>query len=287
MGIYRGTYYSANKCSGFARPGNKALMSWYLGAYGSRGAANLGIYVCKSLGSGVSIHGDGRACDLGTAPYNRPGTGWPAWGWALANALRLNSAELGIQLIIFNRKVWSCRYPDSGFRKYTGTDPHDGHLHVELTPSSAASLTVSKIESTIGGGSSPITIGGDDMIGLKKGDEGEEVKALQYILMDAGFDPGEADSVYGPKVSAALLKARKSLGSTATNGDTLTAAAYAQLMRALIKKQAPTSSGGATDAQVAAAVAAYLKAHPPKDGKDGKTPTKVRVLLDADVVAAS
>ncbi|PRY56425.1 peptidoglycan-binding domain-containing protein [Glycomyces artemisiae] len=263
MSIYRGPYYSANKCSGFARPGNKALMSWYLGAYGDRGAANLGIYVCKSLGSGISIHGDGRACDLGTAPYNRPGSGWPAWGWALANALRLNSAELGIQLIIFNGKVWSCRYPDSGWRDYDGSDPHDGHLHVELTPSSAASLTVAKIQSIIGGGSSPITIGEDDMIGLKRGDEGEEVKALQYVLADAGFDPGEKDGQYGPKVAAALLAARRSLGSSATDGDNLTAAAYAQLLRALIKKQAPATTPPSST-QVAAAVAAYLKANPVK-----------------------
>jgi hypothetical protein len=263
MAIYRGPYYSASKCAGIARPGNKALMSWYLGAYGDRGAANLGIYVCKSLGSGISIHGDGRACDLGTAPYNRPGGNWPAWGWALANALRLHSAELGIQLIIFNGKVWSCRYPDAGWRDYNGADPHDGHLHVELTPTAAATLTVATIQAVLSGTTTGITYMGGDMIGLKKGDEGEEVLALQYVLADAGFDPGEKDRKYGPKVAAAVLACRKSLGSSAKDGDEITGTAYAQIMRALIKRQAPKAAAGVPSAEVAAAVADYLRKNPP------------------------
>lgn len=243
MAIYRGAYYSASSCTGSAQPGAKALMSYYLGAYGNRGAANLGIYVCKRLGSGYSIHGHGRACDLGTAPYNNPGGSWPDWGWALADALRLNSAELGIQLIIFRGKVWSCRYPDSGWRNYDGSDPHNGHMHVELIPSAAANLTVAKIQNTLGGGSSPLLPGGADMIGLKRGDESEEVLGLQYMLSDAGFDPGDKDRKYGPKVSASVLALRKSLGSSAKDGDEITGTAFAQILRALIKNQAKGIKG--------------------------------------------
>jgi hypothetical protein len=275
VSIYRGTYYSASKCTGAARPGAKALMSWYLGAYGDRGAANLGIYVCKSLGSGVSIHGDGRACDLGTAPYNRPGGNWPAWGWALANALVANSNELGIQLVIFNGKVWSCRYPDSGFRKYTGTDPHDGHLHVELIPSAAANLTADKIQTVLSGGT--ITLMGGDMIGLKRGDEGQEVLALQYVLADAGFDPGEKDKVYGGKVAAAVLACRKSLGSSAKDGDEITGTAYAQILRALIKKQATGVKGDRGPAGPAGPAG--------KNGKDGTLKLPAAVAITGQVTA--
>lgn len=145
MTIYRGPYYAADGCDSSAKPGTDALVSWYLGAYRARGAANLGTYACKRLGAGWSIHAERRAADLGTAPYG--GTDSP-WGWAFANALRLHSAELGVQLIILGRKVWSCRYPDSGWRDYTGE--YHGHAHVELTPSAAMQLTAARIQQTIG-----------------------------------------------------------------------------------------------------------------------------------------
>lgn len=146
MSIYRGPYYSADGCDSSAKPGTDALVSWYLGAYRSQGATNLGTYVCKRLGSGWSIHAERRAADLGTSPYGGVDS---AWGWALVNALRLNSAELGIQLIILDHKVWSCRYPDSGWRGYSGE--YHGHTHVELTPQAAQTLTVAKIQRIIGG----------------------------------------------------------------------------------------------------------------------------------------
>lgn len=258
MSIYRGKYYSASSCTGSARTGAKALMSWYLGAYGNRGAANLGIYVCKRLGSGWSIHGEGRAGDLGTAPYNRPGGNWPDWGWALANALVANSKELGVQLVIFNGRVWSCRYPDSGFRKYKGTDPHDGHLHVELTPESAASLTVAKIQSILGGaGASPELSGG--IMLPKQGDESTTVGYWQDILDSLGYTL-KIDDDYGPKTTAAVrawhtayLK-RHGSKATPTSGKEITHAIALELQK---------EAFGPTDAQIAAAVAAYLRTNPP------------------------
>jgi hypothetical protein len=146
VSIYRGPYYSADGCDSSAKPGTDALVAWYLGAYRAQGATNLGTYVCKRLGSGWSIHAERRAADLGTSPYGGVDS---SWGWALANAFRLNSAELGIQLIILDHKVWSCRYPDSGWRGYSGE--YHGHMHVELIPSAAQGLTVDKIQRIIGG----------------------------------------------------------------------------------------------------------------------------------------
>lgn len=155
MAIHVG-YEPATGCTGGPRQGARALMSYYLGAYGDRGAAHLGIYACKTLGSGWSIHAEGRACDLGTAPYGDPaGGGWPGWGWDLANALLANSAELGIQAIIFRRRIWSGAYPHAGWRHYTGSNPHDGHLHTELTRAAAATLTAAYIDQVIGGKPAP------------------------------------------------------------------------------------------------------------------------------------
>jgi hypothetical protein len=146
MSIYRGRYYAASGCDSRARPGTDALMSWFLGAYRSRGAANLGTYACKRLGSGWSIHAERRADDLGTAPYGGVDS---TWGWALANALRLNSHELGIQLLILGRRIWSCNFPDSGWRNYSGE--YHGHIHGELIPSAADTLTAARIEKIIHG----------------------------------------------------------------------------------------------------------------------------------------
>lgn len=270
MAIYRGTYYAASSCSGFARPGARELMAWFLGAYSARGAANLGIYNCKSLGSGVSIHGDGRAGDLGTAPYNSPGGDWPAWGLALADQLRLHSAELGIQLIIFRRRVWSCRYPDSGWRGHAG-DPHDGHLHVELTPTSAATLTAAKVQSTIGG---------SDMMRLpRQGETGEHVEFYQRALSRDGHSPGAFDGAFGPATTAATNASRAARNWSPVNPGRITPA------HAIALFPVGGSSGGATDAQVRAAVEAYLKANPPKPGKDGQTPTRVTIELTGDVTA--
>lgn len=46
--------------------------------------------------------------------------------------------------------------------------------------------------------------GMSDLIGLKHGDRGEQVKGLQYSLIAAGFDPGDPDGVYGDKTAAAV-----------------------------------------------------------------------------------
>lgn len=145
MGIYRG-YEPATGDSGGPSSGNLALTDWFLENYEDRGGANLGIYVAKRLGSGWSLHAEGRASDLGTKPYAKP-----SWGWDLANDLKDHSLELGIQCIIFNEHIWSGSYPDSGWRDYNGSDDHDGHLHVELSKKSARSLTKAKIQATIGG----------------------------------------------------------------------------------------------------------------------------------------
>jgi hypothetical protein len=81
------------------------------------------------------------------------------------------------------------------------------------------------------------------------GDEGEHVKALQIMLWGTGFDPGTIDKKYGPATSAALLACRKSVGSSATSGDTFDQWAYQQLHRAHTERyaQGGISPGGVDD----------------------------------------
>ncbi len=226
MSIYRGPYYSADGCDSSARPGMDALVSWYLGAYRGQGASNLGTYVCKRLGSGWSIHAERRAADLGTSPYGGVDS---SWGWALANAFRLNSAELGIQLIILDHKVWSCRYPDSGWRGYSGE--YHGHMHVELTPAASLSLTVAKIQSIIGG---------DDMT------------PQEWVNYKLG-SPSLGDRALGDWIKGGELARREAEAAKNAAGGAATAATQAQ--------QAATAA--ATAAAEAAAGVQQLLDRPP------------------------
>ena len=83
--------------------------------------------------------------------------------------------------------------------------------------------------------------GGDDMVGLKKGDTGERVKFLQSTLMKAGFDLPKygADGHYGDETAKAVLAARKSQGSEQDFGDRITGWAAMQINQAFVKAQAP------------------------------------------------
>jgi hypothetical protein len=237
VSVYRGRYYSATRCDSSPKPGTNALVSWFLGAYASRGAANLGTYACKRLGSGWSIHAERRAADLGTAPYGGVDS---TWGWELANALRLNSAELGIQCIILGRRIWSCSYPDAGWRSYPGQ--YHGHAHVELIPSAARNLTAATIQSLIGGSGGPTTQGG--IMLPRKGDGldasgkplpsshpvRESVRYWQRRLVRLGFDtikPGDPESwrydgIYGDGMQRAVAASRKAYGTEDHNVERIT-----------------------------------------------------------------
>jgi hypothetical protein len=140
-----GGYQPARTCTGSATVGARALMSYYLGLYGHLGAANLGIYVCKDIaGSGTtSLHGEGRAADCGTNPYR----GVP-WLQDWADAMVAHSAELGVQCVIHNERIWSSSYPHAGWRPYGGED-HAGHAHVELTWEAARTLTPDRIRAVL------------------------------------------------------------------------------------------------------------------------------------------
>lgn len=226
MSILVGSYVGASTCVGFARPGNKELMAWYLGAYGNQGAANLGIYVCKDIAGTrtTSLHGDGRACDLGSKPYrNLP------FMDDLADALVANSRELGVQCVIHSGKIWSSSDPYAGWREYGGLDPHHGHLHAELTQEASRTLTVAKINRILGAGpvvrptppkpstpKPPTTDWTRELImalpqlkqgkGMPPGAADEDVQTMQNLLQARGHakNLGTADGRFGPNTTKDL-----------------------------------------------------------------------------------
>ncbi len=90
-----------------------------------------------------SVHGEGRAVDVGFSGVANPA------GTRLLNLLLPHVGALGIQMIIWNRRIYSARYPKGA--PYTGLVPHTDHLHIELTWNSARNLTREYIRRVVGG----------------------------------------------------------------------------------------------------------------------------------------
>lgn len=118
---------------------------------------------CRAVrgGTTTSLHGEGRAVDLGINPHSAP------WGSELAELLRTNSAELGIQCVIWDRRIWSGSQPHAGWRPYRGVNPHRDHIHAELSWGAARGLTAAGVAGVLRGGgtaqpSTPNPTGGDD-----------------------------------------------------------------------------------------------------------------------------
>jgi hypothetical protein len=113
------------------------------------GAFNLGIYNCRTTVGGVnrSIHGDGRACDFGFRLVN--GRANPN-GWVMINRLLPHVRELGIQMLIWDRRIWSARTPNGAPYGGAGKSPHIDHIHAELTWNAARTLTRDRVRVVVG-----------------------------------------------------------------------------------------------------------------------------------------
>lgn len=75
-------------------------------------------------------------------PLGSDGRG-SALGHRLVRELGKVGRELGIQLVIYDRRSWSAVYPNG--RRYNGVHPHYDHLHIELTWDAARHLTQADI----------------------------------------------------------------------------------------------------------------------------------------------
>ena len=138
-------YQPAGRCTGYTPPGSTAFMAWAVGDF-RQGARNLGIYNCRDIRgkSTNSLHGEGRAVDVGFSGVANPA------GTRLLNLLLPKVGELGIQMIIWNRRIYSARYPRGA--SYNGVSPHTDHLHIELTWNAARNLTRDRVRQIVGGG---------------------------------------------------------------------------------------------------------------------------------------
>lgn len=195
MAIYSG-YQGAKSCTKGPSTGAQGLMSWFLAKYADDGGLNAGIYNCRTVRGGktTSLHGEGRAADLAIRPYRA------TYGTQLANLLRTHSKELGIQCIIWNRKIWSGLYTD--WREYTGVNAHVDHLHVELSWTSAnmsKKAMIDLLEKTLGSkvdGEVPAEKPAEKVWQNSKNSKEDNV-AIAKTLNALGFYAGEPDGVPG------------------------------------------------------------------------------------------
>jgi hypothetical protein len=57
-----------------------------------------------------------------------------------ADNWRLGRA-MGIQELIWNRRIWTSSQPGAGWRAYTGPNPHTDHIHIGMNREGASRQT--------------------------------------------------------------------------------------------------------------------------------------------------
>ncbi|MEZ4470245.1 MAG: hypothetical protein R3F60_05465 [bacterium] len=147
------SWSGGRNCTGGLTAGARALGEYVVANF--RGARSFEGYACRQIrgSSGMSVHGTGRALDI-FVPLSG-GAADNDLGDPIANWLVEHASEIGVQLIIWDRTIWSgSRSPRD--RQYTGEHPHHDHLHVELTPAASRRET----PFFTGGGTPPPDDGG-------------------------------------------------------------------------------------------------------------------------------
>jgi hypothetical protein len=200
---------ACRSCSGGPTPGSSALMAWWLETYPGVGRS-MGIYNCRNVAGSAarSVHSCGRASDHGV-PVTAAGH---AVGYDFLRRLGPNAVRLGVQLVIFNRTIWSATRIPQGER-YNGVHPHYDHLHVELTGDASRRLTLATCRAVLGTKE-------DDVYVIRYGEGGPRgterdrlrVARTQRVLQAAGHAAGLGellprfgqDGDYGDETAAAV-----------------------------------------------------------------------------------
>lgn len=179
------------------------------------------------------------------------------------------------------------------WRSSSADSSHLWHVHISIfTPYVDDWNALAGVLAVIAGGSTPW---GGDMFLPAHGDEGEGVRFWQRMLLYVGekLPKYDTDSQYGDEVAAAVASFWKKRTGNTYHGRKITSSVALELLerqdeivaeRVAKRLLDQLDTGGVSDERIAAAVAAYLEANPPEAGKDGKTPTRVKLTQYADVV---
>jgi hypothetical protein len=129
-------YQGQSTCSPTAKPGTVALR--YMVMHAFPGTSDSGITRACSIG-GTSEHKEGRAWDWGVrysvATERAKAQAFLTWLFATDRYGNryANARRLGVQYVIWNRHIWGSYSASSGWRPYTGADPHVSHVHISLS----------------------------------------------------------------------------------------------------------------------------------------------------------
>jgi len=129
-------YQPQQRCSPTAKAGTVAFSKLLLRTY--KNSRSLGIVRACNVG-GTSEHKEGRAFDWGVSAFNRRDrrSVKAVMHWLLKKDKYGNryamARRLGIQYMIWNRRIWGSYSASSGWRRYTGSSPHTDHVHFSLS----------------------------------------------------------------------------------------------------------------------------------------------------------
>ena len=90
---------------------------------------DIGGFSCRknTASNTTSVHGVGRALDIMVNAKTPSGL---RTGNEIRNFLINNAKTLGVQRVIWDKHIWSANI--SGWRDYTGPNPHTDHIHAEI-----------------------------------------------------------------------------------------------------------------------------------------------------------
>ena len=137
-------YQAQMTCSPIAKPGVTDFSRRLLRAFPT--TRSLGIVRACSAG-GRSEHKEGRAFDWGVTVRSAADRKRVAavMTWLLKTDRFGNryamARRLGIQYMIWNRRIWGSYAADSGWRRYRGASPHTDHVHFSFTWAGARART--------------------------------------------------------------------------------------------------------------------------------------------------
>jgi murein L,D-transpeptidase YcbB/YkuD len=153
----------------------------------------MGIYNCRVVAGTPtkSLHGEGRAVDFGMPMVDGRGS---AAGHDIVRRLGAQGHRLGVQALIYDRRIWSAKSPTG--RAYTGRDPHYDHLHIELTRHAASRMNLATFRAVAGG--TP-----HEGRSFGRSARGDQVRKWQQLLNYARAAGLDSDGVFGPATEAA------------------------------------------------------------------------------------
>jgi hypothetical protein len=173
-----------------------------------------------------SDHNDGNAFDL---------THDVAHGVDCRVLSRLVMRDARVKYVIFNREIFKTYKPAEGWRPYTGSNPHNHHMHVSIKTESRDDVSPWPWSAGVPDGAAipnqPVVAAGAPAypgVVLRQGSKGPSVSAVQQRLKDLGFNLGvDGDFGSGTLREVSAFQQQKGLGVDGKVGPTTWRALFA------------------------------------------------------------